>query len=106
LDVQEEYVTAGSSMEAEMFDFLGVQEVFVPDTNIIYNDNRENVDWSQCCTTKGLWHIKMKENNVKENKNNKFVTVPHVDGKKNMADIITNEMKDVLVILFLYMILW
>ena len=47
----------------------------------------------------------MKENNVKENKNNKFVTVPHVDGKKNMADIITNEMKDVLVILFLYMIL-
>jgi hypothetical protein len=44
LDVQEEYVTAGSSMEAEMFDFLGVQEVFVPDTNIIYNDNRENVD--------------------------------------------------------------
>ncbi len=45
----------------------------------------------------------MKENNVKENKNNKFVTVPHVDGKKNMADIITNEMKDVLVSLHDFM---
>lgn len=36
----------------------------------------------------------MKENHIRENIANKFVTICHVDGKVNLADIFTKEMKD------------
>jgi hypothetical protein len=103
-------VTAGSSAEAEIyatnecvkflleltqiFDFLQVKDTFMPGTNTIYNDNQACVNWSKSCTTKGLQHIQMKENHIRENIANKFVTIHHVDGKVNMADIFTKEMKD------------
>jgi hypothetical protein len=66
----------------------------MPTTNIIYNDNKACVDWSKKCTTKGLRHIQMKENRVRENIASEFVTIKHVDGKLNIADIFTKEMKD------------
>jgi hypothetical protein len=103
-------VTAGSSAEAEIyatnecvkflleltqiFDFLQVKDTFMPGTNTVYNDNQACVNWSKSCTTKGLRHIQMKENHIRENIANKFVTIHHVDGKVNMADIFTKEMKD------------
>jgi hypothetical protein len=37
----------------------------------------------------------MKENHVRENLANNFVTIQHIDGKINLADIFTKEMKDV-----------
>jgi hypothetical protein len=37
----------------------------------------------------------MRENHVRENVANYFVTIQHVGGKINMADIFTKEMKDV-----------
>jgi hypothetical protein len=103
-------VTAGSSAEAEIYatdecvkillelvqllDFLNVKEIFMPGMNVIYNDNKACVNWSKTCTTKGLRHIQMKENRVRENVQNNFVTISHVDGKTNLADLFTKEMKD------------
>ncbi len=36
----------------------------------------------------------MKDNHVRENIASKFIAVKHVDGKINLADIFTKEMKD------------
>jgi hypothetical protein len=63
-------VTAGSSGEAEIYatdeyvkflleleqlmEFLDVKSLFMPSTNVIYNDNKACVNWSKSCTTKGL----------------------------------------------------
>jgi hypothetical protein len=103
-------VTAGSSAEAEIYamdecikfllelvqvmEFLEVKHIFMPDTNIVYNDNQACVNWSKQCTTKGLRHIQMKENRVRENIISSFVTIRHIEGKINLADIFTKEMKD------------
>jgi hypothetical protein len=103
-------VTAGSSAEAEIYatddcvkfllelvqllKFLEVDHIFMPTTNIIYNDNQACINWSKKCTTKGFRHIQMKENRVRENITSNFVTIQHIDGKVNIADIFTKEMKD------------
>jgi hypothetical protein len=103
-------VTAGSSAEAEIYvtdecvkffleleqllSFLEVKHLFMPTTNIIYNDNKACVNWSKTCTMKGLRHIQMKENRIRENVQNSFVQICHVDGKTNLADIFTKEMRD------------
>jgi hypothetical protein len=102
-------ITAGSSAEAEiyatkecvkfllelvqLFDFLGVEEIFMPDINTIYNDNQACVNWSKNTTSKGLCHIQMRENQVRENIASKFVTIQHVEGKLNLADIFMKEMR-------------
>ncbi len=103
-------VTAGSSAEAEiyatdecvkfllelvqLFEFLGIKQDFMPSTNIIYNDNKACVNWSKSCTTKGLRHIQMRENRVRENMQNQFVQICHINGKTNLADLFTKEMRD------------
>ena len=103
-------VTAGSSAEAEIhatdecikflleleqrLTFLEVKHLFMPTTIIIYNDSKACVNWSKTCTTKGLCHIQMKENRVHENVQNSFVSICHVDGKTNIADLFTKEMRD------------
>ncbi len=103
-------VTAGSSAEAEIYatdacvkflieleqllNFLNVKHIFMPSTTVIYNDNKACVNWSKSCTTKGLRHIQMKENIIRENIQNNFVTIRHMNGKVNMADLLTKEMKD------------
>jgi len=66
----------------------------MPSTNTIYNDNQACVNWSKSCTTKGLRHRQMKENRFRENTISNFVKVCHIDGKTNIADIFTKEMKD------------
>lgn len=104
-------VTAGSSAEAEIYatdecvkfllelvqtlEFLGVKDVFMPTTTTVFNDNMACVNWSKCSTTKGLRHIQMKENRVRESVLSNFVRIKHIDGKINLADIFTKEMKDV-----------
>jgi hypothetical protein len=103
-------VTAGSSAEAEIYatnecvkfllelsqilDFLQVRDTFMPGITTILNDNNACVNWSKRCTTKGLRHIQMKENHVRENVEKKFISVQHVGGKVNLADLFTKEMKD------------
>jgi hypothetical protein len=51
----------------QILEFLGVKDTFMPTTNIIYNDNQACVNWSKRRTSKGLRHIQMKENRVREN---------------------------------------
>jgi hypothetical protein len=103
-------VTAGSSAKAEiyatdecvkfllelsqLFEFLDIRDTFMPATNTIYNDNNACINWSKKCTTKGLRHIQMRENRVRENVSNLFVDIKHVSGKTNLADLFTKEMKD------------
>jgi hypothetical protein len=103
-------VTVASSAEAEIYatdecvkflldlaqilEFLDVKHLFMPSTNIIYNDNKSCIQWSKSATTKGLRHIQMRENRVRENIASNFVTVCHVNDKLNIADIFTKEMKD------------
>jgi len=104
-------VTAASSAEAEiyatdecvkfllelvqLFTFLDVKHIFMPNTMVIFNDNKACVQWSKNATTKGLRHIQMRENRVLENVMSKFVSIQHIDGKLNLADIFTKEMQDV-----------
>ena len=104
-------VTAASSAEAEIYatdecvkflleldqlmEFLQVKNLFMPSTNTIYNDNNACINWSKKCTTKGLRHIQMRENRVRENVSSKFVQIQHINGKLNLADLFTKEMKDV-----------
>jgi len=104
-------VTACSSAEAEIYatnkcvkfllefvqilDFFEVRDIFMPGTAVIFNDNNACVNWSKRSTMKGLQHIQMRENMVRENVENKFVSVQHVGGKVNIADLFTKEMKDI-----------
>jgi hypothetical protein len=103
-------VTAGSSAEAEiyatdefvkflleivqLFEFLHIKDIFMPATSIIYNDNQACINWSKQTTTKGLRHIQMKENSVRENVSSNFGQIHHVNGKVNLANLFTKEMKD------------
>ena len=103
-------VTACSSAEAEIYatnecvkfllelsqllDFLDIRKIFVPGTTTIFNDNNACVNWSKQCAIKGLRHILMRENHVRENVENKFVDIQHIGGKLNLADLFTKEMKD------------
>jgi len=103
-------VTAASSAEAEIYttdecikfllelvqimDFLEVKHLFMPSTNTFYNDNNACVEWSRSATSKGLRHIQMRENRVRENIASNFIHVKHIAGKINLADIFTKEMKD------------
>jgi hypothetical protein len=73
------------------------RDVFFPTgkPTVIYNDNRSCVDWCKGTTTKNTRHIQMWENFIRENIANSFLTVEHIPGHLNIADIFTKEMKDV-----------
>jgi len=84
-------VTAASSAEAEIYatdecvkfllelvqilEFLDVKNLFMPDTNVIYNDNCACIQWAKKATSKGLRHIQMRENRVRENVTSKFIDI-------------------------------
>jgi hypothetical protein len=103
-------VTAGSSAEAEIYatdectkflleldqlvDFLQVKQIFMPSTTTIYNDNNALCQLVEKATTKGLRHIQMRENRVRENVQRGFVKICHVNGKINLADLFIEEMRD------------
>jgi hypothetical protein len=78
----------------QLLDFLDIKNIFMPTTTTIFNDNKACVNWSAQCTTKGLCHIQMRESRIGENVTRKFVQITHIDGKLNIADIFTKEMRD------------
>ena len=67
----------------------------MPSPTPIYNDNMACVNWSKATTTKGLRHIQIRENAIREAIATNFISVQHVEGKFNLADIFTKEDKDV-----------
>ena len=102
-------ITARSSAESEIYatdecvKFLQYITNILKDLEIdnltsttipIYNDNRACVDWSKTKTTKGLRHITIRENSVRELVQKKFATIKHISGNINPSDIFTKEDKD------------
>jgi hypothetical protein len=103
-------ITARSSTEAEIYatdecvkalihlkmllDGLGLANEFMLQPNTIYNDNNACVQWSRNSTTKGLRHVQIRENAIRESVQNGFVCIKHIAGKVNMSDLFTKEDKD------------
>jgi hypothetical protein len=103
-------ITARSSAEAEIYatdecckqliqlsfiiDNLPLNEPILDTPTIIYNDNNACVCWSKSTTTKGLRHVQIRENAIRESVQSDFITVLHIEGKVNLADLFTKEDKD------------
>jgi dUTPase len=103
-------ITARSSAEAEIYatdectkclihlhqivDGLELTNDIMSLPTTIYNDNAACVNWSRNMTTKGLRHIQMRENAVRESYQSGFLVVKHVPGKRNLSDMFTKEDKD------------
>jgi len=105
-------ITARSSTEAEIYAIdectkciqhlsnilrdLNLFNTFTNDGNpiTIRNDNEAAVKWSHNMTTKGLRHLQMRENAVREQVQLGLITVEHIGGKHNLADPFTKEEKD------------
>jgi dUTPase len=103
-------ITARSSAEAEIYatdectkcllhlhqivDGLNLTDDVMSLPTAIYNDNSACVTWSRNMTTKGLRHIQMRENAVRESFQNGFIIVKHISGKINLSDMFTKEDKD------------
>ena len=103
-------ITARSSAESEIYatdectkcllqlhhivDGLGLVDELMKPPTVIYNDNAACVTWSRNSTTKGLRHIQIRENAVRESVQSNFITVEHIAGKLNLSDMFTKEDKD------------
>jgi hypothetical protein len=103
-------ITARSSAEAEIYatdectkqlihlsylvDGLDLTNDIMGPPTIIYNDNSACVCWSKATTTKGLRHIQMRENAIRESVLSDFISVQHIKGKLNLADMFTKEDRD------------
>ena len=60
----------------------------------VYNDNAACVCWSKSMTTKGLRHIQIRENAIREEIEKKNIEVKHIAGAVNLADMFTNDDTD------------
>ena len=102
--------TAQSTAEAEIYstnecvkDLLNLQHIIhdlnlhkflTPGPTPIFNDNTACVQWCHNKSNRSMRHIQIRENLVREAIQRKRITVTHVAGKSNPADIFTKEMKD------------
>jgi hypothetical protein len=61
----------------------------------IFNDNMAAVNWSNSTSHKAMRHVNIRENVVREESIQEFheITVKHISGKTNPADIFTKEHK-------------
>ena len=66
----------------------------MPTPTTIYNDNAASIQWASNMTTKGLRHLQIRENAVRESISNKFLRLKHIEGKVNLADLFTKEDRD------------
>ena len=60
----------------------------------VYNDNQACVNWSSATTSKGVKHINLRENQVRECHQDNTAKVLHIPGRINPSDIFTKEIKD------------
>ena len=103
-------ITARSTAEAEIYatdectkfiqhlrhilEELGLADEIMPGPTTIYNDNAACVAWSHSLSTKGLRHIQIRENAVRESVQSGHIEVKHIAGILNISDIFTKEDKD------------
>jgi hypothetical protein len=59
----------------------------------IYNDNHGTVEWSHSFSAKGMHHLNIQENAVREAQQLQEVSIGHIDGTCNPANIFTKEFK-------------
>jgi hypothetical protein len=59
----------------------------------VFNYNHGAVDWSNSCSTKGMRHVNIRENAVREARLLNEVSVLHIPGPCNPADLFTKEFK-------------
>ena len=74
---------------------LGLGKELMPNKTIIYNDNSAFVCWSHNMTTKGLRHIQIRENGVREMVQAGILGIEHIKGKLNLTNLFTKEDRDV-----------
>ena len=60
----------------------------------IYNYNKSAVQWVASVTSKGIKHLNLRENMVREFHQSKDVDIEHIPGIINPSNIFTKEMKD------------
>jgi hypothetical protein len=60
----------------------------------VYNDDNACIKWCRILTSKGNCHIKLRKSVTREWVDNGSITVSHVSGKSNPADLFTKEMQD------------
>jgi hypothetical protein len=60
----------------------------------LYNDNAACIQWAHNMTSKKIQHIELRENAVREWVQDGILTVLHIKGCVNPADIFTKEMQD------------
>ena len=60
----------------------------------VYNDNQACVDWSRSTTTKGIKHLNLRENMIRETVHDKEATIFHIPGVINGSDLFTKEIRD------------
>ena len=60
----------------------------------VFNDNQGCIDWSKTTSTKNLRHFNIRENAVRESIAYGDITLSHIAGKLNPADLFTKEHKD------------
>ena len=103
-------ITARSSAEAEIYatdecvkflqyisillDGMHLKTEFMPQPTEVYNDNSASIHWAHNMTTKGLRHLQIRENAIRENVQKGFVNIKHIEGKFNLADLFTKEDRD------------
>ena len=108
---KQQTVTARSTAEAEVYatdecvksvaylkkivEGFGLLSQLMPTKTTIYNDNSACICWTKNMTTKGLRHIQIRENGVREMVQRGEIDVKHIEGKINIADLFTKEDKDV-----------
>jgi hypothetical protein len=64
------------------------------DQTMVYNDNKACIEWAAAVTTKGIKHLNLRENKVREAQAGKQVLVTHIPGKLNSSDLLTKELND------------
>ena len=100
-------ITARSTAEAEIYatdectkyllhlynilEELRLAEQLMPHPTTIYNDNAACVQWSHSLSTKGLRHIQIRENAVRESIQRGFINVEHIKGELNLSDLFTKD---------------
>jgi hypothetical protein len=104
-------ITARSTAEAEIYatdectkNILHIRHIlndllllpiFCPNETTIYNDNSACVLWSSNMTTKGLRHVQIRENAIRESIQNNTISVQHIAGSINLSDLFTKEDRDI-----------
>eukprot|EP00957_Ditylum_brightwellii_P133265 10161963-Ditylum_brightwellii.AAC.1 len=73
---------------------MGLKETIMGQTTRIFNGNQVCVNWAKNMTSKGLCHIQMQENAIKEAVQTGFASIEHVNEKINLSNIFTEEDKD------------